>query len=99
LFRTVQKPTQTNINTKHGITRRHSIQSNLTAALAAGALPAIIPASAIGAEGRNAPGSRITVGCIGMGPQGRGDKGGFLGQKYALSKMRRKISALGISRI
>jgi hypothetical protein len=68
---------------KNQITRRHFIQSNLTAALAVGAMPMIVPASVLGADGRAAPGSRITVGCIGMGPQGRGDMGGFLGQKDA----------------
>jgi predicted dehydrogenase len=47
---------------------------------AAGALgfPAIVPASALGAGGATPPGSRITMGCIGVGAQGTGDMRGFL---------------------
>jgi predicted dehydrogenase len=40
----------------------------------------IIPASALGKAGRPAPGSRIVMGCIGMGGQGMGNMGAFLGQ-------------------
>ncbi len=65
------------------VSRRRFIQENLTAMLAASALPSIIPATAFGQSGGVAPNSRITVGCIGVGPQGRGDMGGFLGQKDA----------------
>jgi predicted dehydrogenase len=65
------------------ISRRHFLQTNLTAALAASALPTIIPASALGANGQPAPGERVVVGCIGVGPQGRGDMGGFLSQRSA----------------
>jgi predicted dehydrogenase len=42
-----------------------------------------MPASALGRSGSVAPGSRISVGCIGVGPQGRGDMGNFLNQKDA----------------
>ncbi|HSH16442.1 MAG TPA: Gfo/Idh/MocA family oxidoreductase, partial [Verrucomicrobiae bacterium] len=62
------------------ISRRRFLQTNLAAALAAPAFPMIIPSPALGA---GAPGNRITVGCIGTGPQGRGDMGGFLGQSDA----------------
>jgi predicted dehydrogenase len=62
------------------ITRRGFIRANLTLALAAGAFPSIIPASALGRGGKIAPGSRIVVGCIGTGPQGRGVMKGFLSQ-------------------
>jgi hypothetical protein len=42
------------------------------------AAPALVPATALG---RRAPAnSRIQVGCIGVGPQGRGVMGNFLGQ-------------------
>lgn len=61
---------------KHGITRRHFLQNNLTAALAASSFPSIIPSSVFGVD---TPSNRITVGCIGTGPQGRGDMSGFLG--------------------
>jgi predicted dehydrogenase len=38
-----------------------------------------VPASVRGAEGRPAPSNRITVGAIGVGGQGNGNLGGFLG--------------------
>lgn len=60
--------------------RREFIKQNLAAALAASAFPAIIPASALGRGAQPAPSNRVTVGCIGVGPQGRGDMGGFLAQ-------------------
>jgi predicted dehydrogenase len=62
------------------ITRRHFIQNNLVAALAASAFPTIIPASALGQAGGVAPSNRVAVGCIGVGPQGRGVMGNFLAQ-------------------
>ena len=46
---------------------------------AAAAAPYIIPASAIGGEGRPAPSERITMGFVGVGGQGTGDMGGFMG--------------------
>lgn len=45
------------------------------------AAPCLVPAAALGAEGRPAPSNRIVMGCIGMGGQGKGDMGGFLGFK------------------
>jgi predicted dehydrogenase len=62
------------------ITRRRFVRTNLTLALAAGAFPSIIPASALGRDGKAAANSRINVGCIGVGPQGRGVMNGFLPQ-------------------
>ena len=44
------------------------------------ALPSLIPAAALGASGTTAPSNRINVGCIGVGPQGRGVMSNFLGQ-------------------
>jgi len=61
-------------------TRRSFLLGGATAALGAGLFPTLIPASALGREGAVAPGSRITLGVIGCGPQGRGDLGNFLGQ-------------------
>jgi predicted dehydrogenase len=54
-----------------------------TSALAAGAvaIPAIIPASAMGADGHVAPSNRLVMGCIGVGSQGTGNMKGFLGYK------------------
>jgi predicted dehydrogenase len=59
------------------ISRRQFLQRNLTAALAASALPTLVPHSVLG---QNAPSKRITVGCIGVGPQGRGVMSNFLPQ-------------------
>ncbi len=47
-------------------------------ALAAAAFPAIVPASALGADGHTAPSERIVVGCIGVGNRGRGIMGSAL---------------------
>jgi predicted dehydrogenase len=65
------------------ITRRQFIQRNLTAALAVSSYPLVVPSSVLGAHGQVAPSNRITVGCIGVGPQGRGDMGNFLNQPDA----------------
>jgi hypothetical protein len=51
----------------------------LQGAAAAAAAPYIIPASARGAAGRPAPSQRITMGFVGVGGQGSGDMGGFMG--------------------
>src|ERR1043166_2716404 len=65
------------------LSRRHFIRKNVAATVAVAAFPSIIPASALGRDGRTAPGDVIRVGCIGVGPQGRGDMGGFLRQDGA----------------
>ena len=64
-------------------TRRQFLKRSTGLALSAAVLPSIIPASALGRAGHVAPGSRIGVGCIGVGPQGQGDMGNFLNQKDA----------------
>src|SRR5713226_5663198 len=53
----------------------------LKASAGAAVLPCIIPASALGADGRPAPSERIVMGGIGIGNQGGGDLGAFLGRK------------------
>jgi len=63
---------------KNSLSRRQFLQGAV-AASAAVAVPAIVPSSVLGAAGRPAPGNRITVGCIGVGGQGNGNLGGFLG--------------------
>ncbi len=62
------------------IPRREFLGTTATALTAAVAFPTIIPSSALGKDGAVAPSSRITVGVIGCGPQGRGDMGNFLNQ-------------------
>ncbi|MCY2952215.1 MAG: Gfo/Idh/MocA family oxidoreductase [Planctomycetota bacterium] len=47
--------------------------------LAAGTAPYFIPSSALGADGRPAPSNRIVMGFVGVGGQGSGDMGGFMG--------------------
>jgi hypothetical protein len=59
------------------ITRRHFLAITGTAVAA---VPTIIPATALGAEGRPAPSERITMGVVGWGMQGPGDTGNFLRQ-------------------
>src|SRR5256885_1488985 len=56
------------------ISRRRFIAST-AAALAA---PTIIPASALGADGRPAPSERISMGVVGWGMQGPGNTGNFM---------------------
>jgi predicted dehydrogenase len=64
-------------------TRRDFLRNTTKLAVSAAALPSIIPASVLGRVGTVAPSNRIVVGCIGLGPQGQGDMGGFLNQKDA----------------
>ncbi|MEK7676698.1 MAG: Gfo/Idh/MocA family oxidoreductase [Verrucomicrobiota bacterium] len=59
------------------ISRRNFLKT--TTPLAAGA-PWFIPSSALGLDGSPAPSNRVTIGAIGVGPQGNGVLGGFLGQ-------------------
>ena len=56
-------------------TRRSFLQEILALAIA----PTFIPAAALGADGRPAPSNRIVMGCVGLGGQGKGDMGGFMG--------------------
>jgi predicted dehydrogenase len=63
---------------KNEITRRDFIRR---AAVAAAAVPAIVPCSALGDDPKTAASERITLGFIGVGTQNRGHLGYFLGQK------------------
>ncbi len=63
---------------KNPISRRKFIKGGLASATIVFGFPTIIPSSAIAQSGK-APNSRVNVGCIGVGPQGRGVMGGFLG--------------------
>jgi predicted dehydrogenase len=64
-------------------TRRDFLKKTAGLALTAAAFPSLAPASALGRAGATGANDRIAVGCIGMGPQGRGDMGNFLNQKDA----------------
>ncbi len=60
---------------------RRQFLKGAAAAGAAMAFPTIIPASARGADGRPSPSNRITMCCIGVGGQGQGNMGNFLGER------------------
>ncbi|MBN2138431.1 MAG: Gfo/Idh/MocA family oxidoreductase [Sedimentisphaerales bacterium] len=64
---------------KRRIDRRQFIRG----ATGAIALPYFVSSSALGNAGNVAASERITVGCVGVGPQGTGVMGNFLGQKDA----------------
>ncbi|MBN2314984.1 MAG: Gfo/Idh/MocA family oxidoreductase [Sedimentisphaerales bacterium] len=64
---------------RRSIHRRQFLQR----AVGAGVFPYVISASALGSAGSVAPSEKITVGCIGVGPQGTGDMNNFLKQKDA----------------
>jgi predicted dehydrogenase len=64
-------------------TRRQFLRQTTGLALSVTAFPSLIPASALGRGGDVAPGSRIVVAAIGVGPQGTGDMGNFLAEKDA----------------
>ena len=69
---------------RHRFVSRREFLKSASAALAglgaAAVAPPLIPASALGADGTVAPGNRITMGCVGVGGQGSGNMGAFLGQ-------------------
>jgi predicted dehydrogenase len=52
----------------------------LKAAATAVAVPYLVPGSALGADGRSSPSNRIVMGGIGIGNQGSGDQGAFVGR-------------------
>jgi predicted dehydrogenase len=59
--------------------RRFNRRQFLQAAAGTMAAPLVIPGSALGLDGATPANDRIVMGAIGMGGQGRGDLGGFLG--------------------
>jgi predicted dehydrogenase len=63
---------------KANFSRRDFLKHTATLALSASALPAIVPASALGKEGKAAPSNRVVVGCIGTGDRCQQVMHGFL---------------------
>ena len=61
------------------ITRRRFLKKTAASL----AFPYVVSSAALGKAGAVIPSERITVGCIGVGPQGTGVMRGFLGQKDA----------------
>ena len=62
-------------------TRREFLRT--AAAAAVTGFPTFVSSRALGASGAVAANSRVGVGCVGVGPQGRGVMGNFLGQARA----------------
>ncbi|MBN2269711.1 MAG: Gfo/Idh/MocA family oxidoreductase [Sedimentisphaerales bacterium] len=65
------------------IDRRRFIRRAAGAAAGAVGFPYLVSSSALGNAGNVPASERITVGCVGVGPQGTGDMQNFLGQKDA----------------
>ena len=65
------------------IDRRRFLKRAAGTAAGAISFPYIVSSSALGAAGGVAASERITVGCVGVGPQGSGVMGNFLRQKDA----------------
>ncbi|MDH4239182.1 MAG: Gfo/Idh/MocA family oxidoreductase [Phycisphaerae bacterium] len=65
------------------ISRRRFLTRAAGLSAAAVGFPYFVPSSALGKAGNVAASNRIIVGCIGVGPQGTGVMGNFLGQRDA----------------
>ena len=63
--------------------RRQFLKHTASTIAGSAVFPFVVSASALGNAGNAAPSERITVGCIGVGPQGNGVMGNFLKQKDA----------------
>ena len=66
---------------KKDINRRQFLGRATRAAAGAVVFPYFVSSSALGKAGRVAASNRIVMGCIGVGSQGSGNMGGFLGKK------------------
>ncbi|MGC8742304.1 MAG: Gfo/Idh/MocA family protein [Verrucomicrobiia bacterium] len=67
---------------KNKITRRIFLKNSISTLTLLAAVPTIVPENVFGA-GKISPNSKVNVGCIGVGPQGRGVMSGFLGLEEA----------------
>lgn len=68
---------------RKSMNRRQFIKRTAGAAMGGIAIPYIIPSSVLGKSNGVAPSNKITVGCVGVGNQGRGDMHSFLEQSDA----------------
>jgi predicted dehydrogenase len=66
---------------KREINRRLFLKNAAVAAASMASFPFFVRPSALGKAGSVAPSNRIVMGCIGVGSQGSGNMGGFLGKK------------------
>ncbi len=71
------------MRTINEISRRKFLRRAAGAAAGAVSFPYVVSSSALGGAGNVAASNRITVGCIGVGPQGTGVMRNFLAQKDA----------------
>jgi len=71
------------MRTINEISRRKFLKHAAGAAAGAVSFPYVVSSSALGGAGNVAASNRITVGCIGVGPQGTGVMRNFLAQKDA----------------
>ncbi len=62
------------------LNRRRFLKQTTGLAFSASVFPSLAPVAVLGRPGTVAPSNRITVGCIGVGPQGQGDMSNFLSQ-------------------
>src|SRR3954464_15430512 len=89
-----------NKSSRHaGMNRRHFL-ATMGVAIAA---PTIIPASALGLEGKAAPSERVTLGVVGWGMQGPSNTDAFLGlnncQVVAACDLDKKALEKAVNRI
>ena len=63
------------------VTRRHFLKNTTGIALGAVGFPYIVSPAALGKAGAVAASERITLGCVGVGPQGTGVMRNFMSQK------------------
>ena len=68
------------MNKKKMLSRRRFLSGATGLSIAAVGFPYFVPSSALGKAGNVAASNRITVGCVGVGPQGTGVMNNFLGQ-------------------
>ena len=66
---------------KHSLNRRGFLKGAAITVGAAAAVPAFVPAAALGKDGATAPSDRILMGIIGCCGMGNGDMGGLMGCK------------------
>jgi hypothetical protein len=76
----MQETAMKTLANQNSTNRPVSRRAFLKASAAVVALPCLIPASALGKDGRPAPSERVVMGGIGLGNQGGGDMGAFLGR-------------------
>jgi predicted dehydrogenase len=68
---------------RKNLSRRSFLKKTAGAAVVTAGFPYVVSSSALGRAGNVAASERITVGCVGVGPQGTGVMQNFLGQKDA----------------